>query len=259
MPTDPSDLRWLTFVEAASSAPPSIVADILTKALSPNDKTKLTSLAAPLTSLKRKQDDLANDPSRKEDFDSARLALTKAIREAAPSLQSLAQSAVDHLIDDPQLFVKNQPPLLAHASHSPALTDLRAELKRLTNLSILVEQADGTFSLAHQGNALTEADRYYLRQLHLTVVSQVLLPGFLQRSPAPLFVDRRVSSIKLWRDVYRYTSSGEPDGWVRHMDGRTYRFNNDGRWIEGSDPPKVVRYLLKDDRLTFETAIQAGK
>lgn len=259
LPTDPSDLRWLTWVEAATTSTPSIVSKLLAETLTPDEKTQLTSVREKLREPKAKLDQLSADPTRKEAFESTRLELAKLIREASPSVEIIARRAIDHLTSQPDLFLQNQAALLAHANGSQALTDLRAELKRLTNLGVLIEQADGTFSLAHLRSGITEADRYYLRQLHLTVVSQVLLPGFLQRSPAPLYVDPRLSSIKPWRDVYRYNDKGEPDGWVRHMEGRTHRFDRDGRWIGENDQPQVVRYLMKDGRMSFETAIQAGK
>lgn len=259
LPSDPSDVRWLTFVESATTATSSEVSTLLSRVLTPGEKKKLVTTRESLRETQRQADELGSDPTRKEAFERTRQELTTRIREASPSIDTIARRVVDQLINQTHLFIDHQSDLLAHANGSPALTDLRAELKRLTSLSVLVEQADGTFSLAHPTNALTEADRYYLRQLHLTVVSQLLLPGFLQRSPAPLYVDPRLSSIKPWRDVYRYTDKGEPNGWVRHMDGRTQRFNQAGRWIDDRDQPQVVRYFLKDGRLAFETAIQAGK
>lgn len=259
LPSDPSDFRWLTFTEASTASTRSIVSKLLTEALTTDEKSHLASLRAKLQEPRARIDQLGADPANKETSDSTRQELTKLIREASPSVAAIARKVIDQLTSQPQLFLQNQTSLLTHANGSQALTDLRAELKRLTNLGVLIEQADGTFSLAHQHGDITDADLYYLRQLHLTVVSQLLLPGFLQRSPAPLFVDPRLSSIKPWRDVYRYNGKGEPDGWVRHMEGRTHRFDKNGRWISENNQSQVVRYVMKEGRLTFETAIQAGK
>lgn len=259
LPVDLSDERWLAFVEAAISDTPSVPSKIFNSGLTDKDKTALATLWKSLQKPKLTLDQLTADPSRQGELDTARKNLSQAIREHSPAIQSIAQRLIAGLTEESDLFLTHQTSILAHAQGSPALTDLRAELKRLTLLNVLVEQADGTFTLARRSPTLTDADRYYLRQLHLTIVSQVLLPGLLRRSPAPLYVDPRLSSIKPWRDVYRYTSKGEPDGWLRHVQGRVHRFDNQGRLIDDNDLPQSVRYFLKEGHLTFETAIQAGK
>ena len=95
------------------------------------------------------------------------------------------------------LFLEYQDKLLKLAK-GPALADLRAELKRLVDLNIIIEQANGSFDTVRRGKRLTASDRYCLKQLNLTLLSQVLFPGWLERSPKTLFVDhppRRETSL----------------------------------------------------------------
>lgn len=172
----------------------------------------------------------------------------------AASTRAGAVQIIDSLADDPQFFIRHQAKLLPLATKSPkttALTELRAELKRLTGLGVLVESADGDFTTANATSALTEADRYYLRQLHLTVLSQILMPGFMERSPAPLFVDPRLSMPKAWRDVYHYDDAGKRAGWTRHHAGRTFRFDANGHLIL-NDQPVPVSYRVEGRQLLFD-------
>ena len=173
----------------------------------------------------------------------------------AASTRTGAMQIIDFFADDPQFFIRHQAkllPLATKSSKTTALTDLRTELKRLTSIGVLVESADGDFTTANAATALTEADRYYLRQLHLTVLSQVLLPGFLERSPAPLFVDPRLSMPKAWRDVYHYDTEGKRTGWTRHGEGRTWNFDSNGRLMV-NDQPVPVAYRVEGRQLLFDT------
>ena len=186
------------------------------------------------------------------------MALEKAV---VASPRAGAEQIINRIADQPDYFIKHQSrllPLAAKSSKTSALTDVRAELKRLTNLGVLVESADGDFSIAHSAETLTSADRYYLRQLHLTVLSQVLLPDLLERSPAPLFVDPRLSTIKAWRDVYHYDQEGKRTGWTRHSQGRTWRFDHAGQILR-DDKPVAVTYRTEGGRLVFTPQLDAAK
>lgn len=186
------------------------------------------------------------------------LALEKAV---VASPRAGAEQIINRIADQPDYFIKHQAkllPLATKSSKATALTDLRAELKRLTDLGVLVESADGDFSIVHGADALTAADRYYLRQLHLTVLSQVLLPGLMERSPAPLFVDSRLSMTKAWRDVYHYGPDGKRTGWTRHSQGRTWRFNPTGQLLlEEKTVP--VHYQANGNRLVFTPQLEPAK
>lgn len=186
------------------------------------------------------------------------LALEQAV---VASPRAGAEQTINRIADQPDYFIKHQARLLPLAAKSPkttALTDLRAELKRLTDLGVLVESADGDFSIAHSPETLTAADRYHLRQLHLTVLSQVLLPGLLERSPAPLFVDPRLSMAKAWRDVYHYDADGKRTGCTRHSQGRTWRFNAAGQLLL-EDKTAPVLYQAEGTRLVFQPQAEPAK
>jgi len=259
LPASDADIRWLAFVEAAAVGKPVISAS-LQSVLSPAQLERLKGLWEQFKDQKSVVDVLRSDPARKEQADAERIKLGTALGKAfVPPLREAARTALLALADQPNLFLRQQADILALASSSTGLTELRAELKRLTNLGVLIEQANGTFATQHSADMLTTADRYYLRQLHLTVLSHVLLAGFLQRSAAPLFVDQRLSTPKAWRDVYRYTSTGERDGWVRHHQGRTYRFDQDGHLLAEGSGAQTVNYRLQDAHLVFDAAPPGGK
>jgi hypothetical protein len=258
LPTSREDTRWLALIEAIAnddSLPGQLIANAL-----PEHQQRLARQTWKL--LKNQQATVRelDTAGKKDEADKARAALGKAIASSLDAtFQTSIATAIDALLAQPDLFLSRQANVLRFAGNGSGLTDLRAELKRLTNLGVLIEQADGTFATEHPRTKLTAADRWYLRQFHLTVLSQVMYPGFLRRSPAPLFVDRRLAFPKAWRDVYLYDKEGSRDGWIRHSQGRTWRFDNEGRIVTDNTAAQPVSYRVQDMHIVFDPAPQAGK
>ena len=255
LPLTASDTRWLAFAQAAGANSDTVTFRLVNSALSPAQRAEWGRAWLALHSQKAALDQTASAPDSKEKSDQA-AALGRAIAKALPAaLRESAGAAINAIADRSDTFIAHQSDILKLAAKSPkagALADLRAELKRLTSWGVLVEQENGAFATAHPPGVLTAADRYYLRQLHLTVLSQILLPGFLERSPAPLFVDPRLTTPKSWRDVYRYDEQGGLTGWTRHSEGRMQRFDVAGRLLDGRDKPLPVTYREAAGHLIFE-------
>ncbi len=72
--------------------------------------------------------------------------------------------------------------------------------------------------------------------------------GLVNWTHAPNFIDQRLSSQKVWRDVYAYDAASVCTGWRRHHAGKTTDFTADGLKIEKIDDAgrptlvRVVRY-----------------
>jgi hypothetical protein len=146
----------------------------------------------------------------------------------------------------PDLYFSYQKKLTTLATNSTkpsATADIRNEIRRLVDLGILIEQASGKISTATAPDKLSPAERHYLRELNLTVLSQVLFPEALDRSIAPAWVDPRLTTPKPWRDVFRYDeTTSQRLGWIRYQAGHTYWFDTQGRLLpEGpKHPDKAV-------------------
>ncbi len=263
--SDSTDLRWLAFIEAAGVVDDSLVFHSLSDAMSRKQRAAFSQAWMELAPDKRELDRLAADPASKDKADQQRTALGKAQATTlaikaddenghALPLREAMEAIVNRLADLPDLFIAHQQTVFSQAAKSPkasALADLQAECKRLTDWGVLVEK-DGVFKTAHSPARFTEADRHYLRQLHLTVLSQVLLPGLLERSPAPLFADPRLTTRKSWRDVYRYDAQEARTGWDRFYQGKVLPFDAEGRLIGDDGKPTKVSYREDAGHLIFD-------
>ena len=256
LPGSNNDDRWLSILERIGGVDDTLPRTLALSALSKEHLSAIRQSWEKIRPLKLALDKLPKD--KRNEPGEARTRLTTATTQAiTPAIQKALSEMIHTLADRTDLFVSSQEILLklaATSSKSSALTDLRAELKRLTSLGILIEQADGTFTTAHKTSALTAADRYSLRQLHLTVLSEVLFPDWMLRSPKPLFVDPRLSTKRPWRDVFRYDDKGQRTGWMRHYQGRTLRFDADGRMLDANNKPSAVAYRIQDSHLIFDPA-----
>ncbi|MDB6075548.1 MAG: hypothetical protein JWO89_3188, partial [Verrucomicrobiaceae bacterium] len=265
LPSDAEDLRWLAFIEVAGVVDDSLVFHSLSDAMSRKQRAAFSQAWMELAPTKRELDRLAADPASKGKADQQRATLGKALattlaikasdeKQQSITLREAVEAIVGRVTDLADLFTADQQTLFSLAVKSPkasALADLRAECKRLADWGVLVEK-DGVYKTAHSPARFTEADRYYLRQLHLTVLSQVLLPGLLERSPAPLFADPRLTTRKSWRDVYHYDAQGTRTGWDRFYQGKVLRFDAEGRLTSDDGKAAKVSYRENAGHLIFD-------
>jgi len=180
-------------------------------------------------------------------------ALATALAEPIPAgkqplpLKSALHALLNALADTTDLYPQFQDQLSALALRSPApdaAGHLRRQLDRLKKIGILIETDQGRVQIAKSPEQRTPADRYYLRGLNLTLLSHVLFPTALTRSPDPAFVDPRLTTPKAWRDVILYDKeTGQRKGWLRYMAGQTTHFNDQGQ-LQPPAPtgPQTVHY-----------------
>lgn len=156
--------------------------------------------------------------------------------------------AVETLADVPDLFTKHQKAWLDLAASSPkkdALAIVRREVNRLLDLGVLAGGSEN-YHLAASLSALSPGQRYHLRGLNLVLLSHVLLPGWMERSPDPVWADPRLTAVKPWRDVFHYDpATGALLGWTRHGGGATAVFDAAGRLLpEGFAKPAQAREVV---------------
>jgi len=172
-------------------------------------------------------------------------------KEGDATVKMVLVQAFEKLADVADLnlaFTQEVRALAKASSKASALADVELEVRRLLDLGILIEQADGTLTTQSVPDRLTAADRHYLREMNLTVLSQALFPQALERAVAPAWVDLRLTTPKPWRDVMRYDrETGQLLGWVRHQAGRTHYFDAEGRHLpEGPDHPEKATPVSYD-------------
>ena len=240
LPSEDADPRWLSFIETAGVVDDTLLFRSLSDGLGSEQREPFAKAWLEL------------GPRKSEPKESLGSAIAAVLKKRA--LRPSAEAAVEHVANDPKFFLSNQKDIMALAAQSPradALRNLQAELRRLTDWQVLVNE-EGVWKCVHSPDKLTDADRYYLRQLHLTVLSEVLFPQFLVRSPAPLFVDPRLTARKAWRDVYSYDESGKRNGWNRFLSSKSYRFDATGHELDGDKSPGTAVYLEEAGRLHFD-------
>lgn len=242
LPADLADPRWREAVRAAA-LPESPGERLLAEQLPPATRQAVqtawdelrpparrgrsqTPASAPEGSAKRQRDIL----SRQAD---------------GHSLATALENALDRLASRDALHLDRQAEWLRLAAASPrpgAGAALMEAVDRLVDWGILIRQASGEVTTASARQHLSAAERDALRGLHLTLLSEVLLPRLLERSTSPAWVDPRLTTPKPWRDRHLYGADGRHLGWVRHQARQTARFDAEGRWLpDGPEHPDRAR------------------
>lgn len=257
LPPTTRDLRWLKAMLSASLAGDGLRSRLMEKLLTETERQGIQKVWLPLNERWQKIQALETKPEQKAAADTQRNLLlddlVKTLEEKLPGNRDLTvRSAVERSLTAiagfSDLFLSFRPEILALAAKSPEATasaDIAAQVARLKDLGVLIEQADGSLSTANPPGDLTPADRYYLSGLNLTIMSQVLFPDALDRSTAPAWVDARLTTPKAWRDVQRYDEEGKLTGWIRHQAGRTAWFDAEGRYLpEGPKQPDKAQAVI---------------
>ncbi len=249
LPADNRDARWLKAMVAVSLAGDGLRSRLMEKLLPEAERLAIPKAWLPLDKRWRALQADLNDADKKELADKMthRLLddLDEALRQILPGGRGLTtRAAIEGCFDEAanftDLFTSFQKDLLALAAKSPkatALADVKTEVARLKDWNVLLEEANGMVTTSAATQMLSEADRYYLRGLNLTLLSQVLFPEVLERSTAPAWVDARLTTPKPWRDVFRYDKDGQLIGWIRHQAGRTHWFDAEGLHLPDGPGP----------------------
>lgn len=253
MPPDPADPRWLKLMLAMSIKGDGMRSELMEQLLTAEERTALQQSWVTLNKKWEAVQQLESQASQKDKDKAAALRrelaidLKAALDATLPGERKLtARSAVEKslsaIIGYADFYPSLQDKLDAQATRSSkggAPADVKAQVHRLIDLGILIEEASGRVTTAKPPAEMTMAERYQLAGLNLTVASEVLFPDALIRSTAPAWVDPRLTTPKPWRDVHRYDqTTGKHLGWIRHHEGRRTWFDADGNLLpDGPDKP----------------------
>jgi hypothetical protein len=261
LPRAADDPRWISWIETALGLKSGLGTEWVGPRVTDAQRRILAQAWKDLRPLRALWLALQDDPEKKQETAEAEATLRTAIRAATArdlgtdeTLPQMAERIIRALADREDLYLEHQSEILH--SGAPGLVDLQKEIKQLSDWGVLLLQNDGTQVLTPAQATRQASSHYYLRQLHLTLLSQVILPDFLKRSTAPAFVDARLTAPKAWRDVYLYDDQGKRSGWLRYQAGKVTAFTADGRMKQSlSDPAEAavpVSYVEREGKLSFD-------
>lgn len=269
LPPSDTDPRWLRMVLACALTANNLRGRLVEQILSAAERESLHEIWLSLRTKEDAQAAAERDPKRKDEAARLRAELGEAIAAAlkAPvdakaglTTRGAIEKVLNTIANFHSFYQGAQRELDALAASSPKATaaaDIRAELHRLIMQGVLVEQASGQIDTMAPADKITLGERYMLRGLNLTLLSQVLFPEALERSTSPAYVHPRLTTPKQWRDVYRYDDSGTLQGWIRYAKARIANFDAEGRLLPDGPEGKAVpvRYLMGDNgTLVWEPA-----
>lgn len=250
-----TDLRWLALGRRLGGDGAVKGIRLLTEALGKEGVTAFQQLAtelAPAQEAWRKlssgSDKAAADEAQKKLQDTLKGKLTADVGAGGSSLVLVMERAVSQVADRLDLWSLPTPELqtLIGGSAKPGAKEaVKAAQQRLVDHGVLREN-DG--NLAASWQEAGPAIRYHLRQYNLTLLSEVLLPEFLERTGATAYVDPLLTGRKAWRDVYVYDKQGLCQGWTRYSHGRAFEFDLEG-WLlpRGRGEKSVAVKYVKDE------------
>jgi len=261
LPPSTTDLRWLEVFQSIASNDERIAAGLMEQTFSPGQRAVIEGQLSALRKRMNVMQALQKDETKKEEAAKLQTSIEQDISTAlaapAPSkgtqtVKQMIERAFDKIADHTPLFTSLQrqiEKLAATSGKSSAPGDLAAEVKRLIDLGVLIQDASGAILTVHAADQLSSGERHQLRCLNLLIMSQVLYPKALDRSTAPAYVDPRLTTPKPWRDVFRHDAKGNAAGWVRYYQGRTYVFDEAGRLLpQGAvAPDEAVPVKYSDD------------
>lgn len=260
------DLRWLTLGRRLSAQPSSLAILLLKQNLTAEASSQLIALADDLVLDQNTWRTLSRDVNKKPQADELllkiqdrlRTSLEMPLKDSPLSLARSVAQAISTLADSADLYAAHQREAIELAATSTKVTassNLAQARKRLLDFQVFKQADDGKVTLWHEDSLLSAGERYQLRQFHLTMLSQVLLPEFLERSADAAFVDVRLTTPKAWRDLYRYDEAGKCIGWSRLTNGRVYEFDREGHLLPDGPGGRAVEvsYVLDaaSGRLVF--------
>ncbi len=261
LPVTDTDPRWVKVLLAFSLKDPNLRSRLLDQILSPAERSGLQQHYLALKPQLDAFSAIEFADKRKDEAARLRAKLGEAISAALKqpvaeksdlTVRATIEKVLNAIANFHPFYFGSQRELDALASASPkstAVADVRAELHRLILQGVLVEQASGQIDTMSPPEKLSLGERYMLRGLNITLLSQVLFPDVLERSTDPAYVSPRLTTLKQWRDVYRYDpTSGELQGWIRYADSRIANFDAEGRLLPDGPQGKSipVLYLMNE-------------
>ncbi len=269
LPLDAGDARWRQALFALGVAGDGLRSRLLAPLLAEAERAALQEHWRRLEARQQEVKALEADPARQSLAEEARRQLaedtTRVLQASLPGgrkVRQLVEEVLAALADFSDLypsFLAELDALATRSTKSSAAADVRVEVSRLLALGLLRRTDSGAVLTMSPADRLSAGERHGLRGLNLTLLSQVLFPEVLERSPAPAWADVRLSRAKPWRDVHRYDATGRHLGWLRHHEGRQTAFDAEGRLLpDGFERPDkavpVVYRLDAESRMTWAPA-----
>jgi hypothetical protein len=262
LPSTETDPRWVKILLAFSLKDTNLRSRLLDQILTPDERGALQKQYLTLKPQHEALIAAERDDKRKDEAAQLRTKLgeaistslkTVAVEKTAITVRATIEKVLNTIASFHPFYLGSQGELdkLATTSlKSSAVADVRAELHRLIMQGVLVEQASGHFDTVSPPDKLSLGERYMLRGLNITLLSQVLFPDVLERSTAPAYVSPRLTTPKQWRDVYRYDpDTGALQGLIRYADSRIANFDAEGRLLPDGPKGKAVPVIyFKNDK-----------
>lgn len=171
-------------------------------------------------------------------------------------VKELVYGAFTAMAADPNFYSGNAAAIAAalqgDAGRKAALD---AGRKRLVGFGLLKDGPEGSFDLKPLRGAgppaarLTRFERSLLEQFNVQVLGRLAYAGAVNFTYKRNYVDMRVAIPKSWRDVYRYSPTGECIGWTRHDGAAATEFNASGRVVLQKD---ALGRCLKAQAVRYE-------
>jgi hypothetical protein len=271
LPVTDTDPRWMKILLAFSMKDNNLRGRLLDQILAPAERSGLQKHYLALKPQLDAFNAAERDDRRKDEVAGLRSKLGESIRGVlkagvAEKSELTVRLAVEKVLNAIAGFhsfylgfQRELDPLAAASTKSSAVADVRAELHRLIMQGVLIETASGQVDTMSPPDRLSLGERYMLRGLNLTLLSQVLFPDVLDRSTAPAYVSPRLTTPKQWRDVYRYDpDSGALQGWIRYAGARVANFDAEGRLLpDGPKGQAVPVVYVKNENDLLAWRVQA--
>jgi hypothetical protein len=182
-----------------------------------------------------------------------KLVLQKKRQGVKDGAADLVQHALNSLLQDPDLWNENAPRLQAFWQEAStesreALNQIRA---KLISFGIAENTNGSAFQIKPDKGGLTRFERGMIERWNGVVIGRLLFQGVVESKWRENYVDPRITSVKEWRDVYRYYPDGTAAGWRRYEPGSVLEFNAEGLLVLDRDShgrctrARVVRYELE--------------
>jgi hypothetical protein len=175
----------------------------------------------------------------------------------------LVQEILNSRLQDPDLWVTEEQQV--ELFYKAAGSEARDSYDKIKKTLILYGLGEDSGSMLLRLSPLRKAntplkERFTLYEkamvanLNAIVLSRIILPKMVNSVTREHFVDRRITSVKEWRDVYRYAPDGTPMGWRRYQSESINEFNAEGLLVLEKDSQnrciqaRLVRYELEPQR-----------
>ncbi len=186
--------------------------------------------------------------------------LEKKVTPLDSGVAMFIQRRMNSLRQDPGFWSENAKAIerLCDTADRESLDAFRQIQKMLVLFGAAENPGGSSFRLRFIGSGdapladrVTRYEKGMIERLNSVALSRIVFPGILRSDWQENYVDQRITSVKEWRDVYRYAPDGTFLGWRRYQSDGIREFNAEGLLVLNQDPQgrctraRVVRYELE--------------